>query len=189
MPRLAFQNKEIKDERKQSIQNAALAVFALYGKDNVTVDLLSAASKCSHGLFYHYFKNVDEVYNSLFKLPKLIQIKEDIVKTSRLFSFQKLEDIVTNLLNILSIDKESISIVAILLDDREKYSLFNQISSLIQKGQKEGDVTGGNPDDIATTFTYIFKGYCSTYLTHKRNKPMLPDKDIVLELFRRRSRI
>ena len=85
--------------------------------------------------------------------------------------------------------RRSISITAILLDDREKDSLFNNISYLIQKGQKEGDVTGGDPDDIATTFTYIFKGYCSSYLTHKRNKPMLPDKDIVLELFRRRSRI
>ena len=72
MPRLASQNKEIKDERRQSILNASLVVFALYGKDNTTVDLLTTASKCSHGLFYHYFKNVDQVYDSLFKLPKLI---------------------------------------------------------------------------------------------------------------------
>ena len=189
MPRLASQNKEIKDERKQSIQNASLAVFALYGKDNTTVDLLSAAAKCSHGLFYHYFKNVDEVYNSLFKLPKLLEIKNQIIKSNRLFSFQKLEDIVVNILKVLSLDKDAISITAIILDDREKDSIFNYISSLVQKGQKEGDVTGGNPSDIATTFTYIFKGYCSSFLTHKRNKPVLPDKDIVLELFRRRSRI
>ena len=189
MPRLASQNKEIKDERRQSILNASLVVFALYGKDNTTVDLLTTASKCSHGLFYHYFKNVDQVYDSLFKLPKLIEIKQKILDTNRLYSFQKLEDVVINLLNVLSLDKDSISITAILLDDREKDSLFNNISYLIQKGQKEGDVTGGDPDDITTTFTYIFKGYCSSYLTHKRNKPMLPDKDIVLELFRRRSRI
>lgn len=189
MPRLASQNKEIKEERRQSIINASLIAFALYGKDNVTVEIVSKTAKCSHGLFYHYFKDVDTLYESIIASKKLNEIKEKILHTDRVYSFQKLEDITTNILAMLSYDKNMIPAVAVLLDDTSKDSLFYRLCYLVENGQKEGDVTGGNASDIVTTFTYIFKGYCFSYLTHKRNKPLLPDRDIVLELFRRRSRV
>ena len=54
----------MKDERKLSILESALPLFAIHGKD-ISIDMICQKAKCSHGLAYHYFKNVDQIYNEL----------------------------------------------------------------------------------------------------------------------------
>ena len=50
----------MKDERKLSILESALPLFAIYGKNDVSIDMICNKAKCSHGLVYHYFKNVEQ---------------------------------------------------------------------------------------------------------------------------------
>ena len=62
MPRTAEQNDKIKLERMNDILAASLKLFSVVGSNNVSVDLITETVNCSHGLFYHYFKNVDDIY-------------------------------------------------------------------------------------------------------------------------------
>ena len=70
MPKSASQNALIKEKRKAQIMETALKLFANYGVDNVTVDNISQAMKISHGLFYHYFEDKEDLVNALIAKAK-----------------------------------------------------------------------------------------------------------------------
>ena len=78
MPRTNDVNKQIKDERKQTILSAALPLFALYG-DKVSVDMICEKAKCSHGLLYHYFRDTDNVLFNIKKLDSYVDTKTLLV--------------------------------------------------------------------------------------------------------------
>ena len=65
MPRTPLQFQQMKDERKLSILESALPLFATNGKDSVSIDMICQKAKCSHGLAYHYFKNSEQIYSEL----------------------------------------------------------------------------------------------------------------------------
>ena len=57
MPKTARQLEKIKAERKDQIVLAGLKVFCEKGYDGAKVDDIVKKAGCSHGLFYHYFRN------------------------------------------------------------------------------------------------------------------------------------
>lgn len=61
MPRTYKQNKEIKDQRKSEILSKSVELFAKFGFDQVTMDDIAKATKCSRTLLYHYFKSKDDL--------------------------------------------------------------------------------------------------------------------------------
>ena len=189
MPRLSSQNKELKDERRLSILNASLNLFALYGKNSITVNKVCDEAKISHGLFYHYYKDVDDLYENLLKTDEYKSLKYVVLELDeRLSSFERIDKIITNLLKILKNESKQLSFLLLIFDEEGKDSFSNNIEKLIKNGQIEGDITGGNPIDIVTSMIYIFKGYIYQVLLSKKKDVKPLDKDIILELFRRRSR-
>jgi len=55
MPKTQEQNEIIKNKRRSDIVQTGLKLFAVKGYDNVTINDITLATGCSHGLFYHYF--------------------------------------------------------------------------------------------------------------------------------------
>ena len=51
MPRTPEQNRIVKDKRKAKITDKALKLFAEVGYNNISVDQITKAVRCSHGLF------------------------------------------------------------------------------------------------------------------------------------------
>ena len=68
MPRRAAQNEAIRDKRKDKMMNKTLKLFAIKGFDSITIDDISKASNCAHGLFYHYFDVKEDLYNAIVTL-------------------------------------------------------------------------------------------------------------------------
>jgi AcrR family transcriptional regulator len=68
MPKTPEQNQQIKDERRANILNTALRLFALYGYDSIVINDITREANCSHGLFYHYFKNKVDLFLELMKI-------------------------------------------------------------------------------------------------------------------------
>ena len=62
MPRSFEQNKILRDRRKKEIREAALYLFSTTGFQNVYVDDIVKFINSSHGLFYTYYKNKEEVF-------------------------------------------------------------------------------------------------------------------------------
>ena len=65
MPRTKEQFQKMRDARKERILLESAKAFAIEGYDSVTVDKIVEKAKCSHGLFYHYFKNKEDIYRAL----------------------------------------------------------------------------------------------------------------------------
>ena len=189
MPRTPLQFKRMKDERKLSILEASLPLFALYG-DKVSVDMISSAAKCSHGLVYHYFKNTDEIYLELLNSLTYQNLKEKVfINFKGMYAFEALKHITITLVNEIKSSDQNVAFIILMINDSSKESLFNIVTSLVKRGQKENDVTGGETKDIANAFLFIFKGMGLQYLLNKHNKIPDLDPDVLVELFRKRSRL
>lgn len=65
MPRTKEQNQKILDKRKQEIIHCAITIFTVKDYKSATVDEITKKLKISHGLFYHYFKNKDDLIKTI----------------------------------------------------------------------------------------------------------------------------
>ena len=76
MPRTREQFSEMKENRRSSIMNAALPLFSI--NEKVSIDMICEKAKCSHGIFYHYFTNVNQIYDRLLKSELNLELKNKI---------------------------------------------------------------------------------------------------------------
>ena len=184
MPRTALQYKQIKDERKLSILEASLPLFALY-ENKVSIDLISEKAKCSHGLVYHYFNNTDDVLEALLKSSTYQDICDDLFKINHdVDAIDTIKEIVKKLTNVDGVVKASY--FKLIISDDGKKSLRQELTKLIKLGQEEGNVTGGNPSDIIDVFFLFLKGIYLTYLTKKKADVNVPSIDNIMEIFNKK---
>lgn len=185
MPRTALQFKKMKDERKLSILEASLPLFSL-DKDKVSVDLISQKVKCSHGLVYHYFKNTDDIYEELLTSDTYLSLKERLfVDDKGKYAYQVISEIIKNLYDIDS--PVDAAFANIIISETGKKSLFQKMSLLVERGQKEGEVTGGNPKDIVLCVFYLLKGIFLSYITKKKPNINKPSLDNVIKLVKKEN--
>ena len=67
MPKTEEQLSRLKESRRTSIVVAALKVFCEKGFDGATINDIVKKAKCSHGLFYHYFKSKKEIFDAVME--------------------------------------------------------------------------------------------------------------------------
>ena len=192
MPRTPEQNQQIKDKRRGKLLLISLKVFASKGYDQVTIDNITAAAKCSHGLFYHYFDSKDRVFVAVMKeiiepsgiVPPLEQAKqaggvaglrllcdyaESMAKgtSKELFGCQ----IILSSTNQKTIDRA-------IPDFLDRYYPFNTLRKLIAEGQKEGKVIAGNPAEIATAMIDLLSASLERIL--KGSSAQIISSDVLL---------
>lgn len=184
MPRRPLQYKQIKDERKFSILESALPLFAIYNKD-VSIDMICQKAKCSHGLVYHYFKNADQIYNELLKSDTYNDLLNSLLINPDEEAYPQITNLVRQLLDIINDSKVTISFALIIIANKDKKSFYDNFCKLVQKGQKEGAVTGGVPSDIVSTFFLTLRGLYLTLLNQKHPDIKVPSIDNILQIFER----
>lgn len=168
MPRTAAQNEAIRDKRKDKIMNKTLKLFAIKGFDSITIDDISKASNSAHGLFYHYFDVKEDLYNAIVTLyetkyaSKLLNYDE----IEKMPAYDALKAIIEFYHNVLS--ESELLICYSRLNLNRFYQtrtatkalsgtdLFTLLPKLIAKGQEEGSVRKGNPNDIAKIMISVF---------------------------------
>ena len=184
MPRTSDINKQIKDERKQSILSAALPLFALYN-EKVSVDMICEKAKCSHGLLYHYFRDANNVLFSIKKLDSYIELKNkllDIVDNESPIDsiFQILQH--TNNA-ILKAKNDDFATLYLIINDVDKTGYKNTLVSLVKNGQNLNQVTAGKPDDIVKVYIEQNNGVLLKKLLQKSYKIELPPVDNLMQIF------
>lgn len=183
MPRTPIQFQNMKDERRLSILKNALPLFALY-QDKVSIDMICSKTKCSHGLIYHYYKNVDAIYDELLNTEYYKQLFEKLTKNDiHINAFEQIKEIIEILYDAKTI--EDISYMNIIISNDGKNSFLNNMSSLLKRGQKEGDIINGNVNDISYCLIFIFKGIYLSFLVNKKAKIIKPNIENIFELFRK----
>ena len=186
MPRTPIQYQLMKDERRLSILESALPLFAIHGKDSVSIDMICKRAQCSHGLFYHYFKNSEQIYNELLKAENFVLIKNNFVPfKDDENAFPQLVEVSKKILSYISGDKIVVSFALLVISDTSKNCFIEEITKLISRGQKEGTVTGGIPSEIASVYILFFKGLFLTYLNEKHPSIRMPSIDNIVQIFER----
>ena len=188
MPRTPLQFQQMKDERKLSILEASLTLFSL-DRNKVSVDKICAAAKCSHGLVYHYFKDTDAIFDELKKSLTYKEILKKLdYKTNDKYAIECIRYYVYVFVDIAkSKSNNEIAFANIILSDDDKNSFNNELVKLVARGQKEGDVTGGDPKDITFCFVNLLKGIYLQYLTQKHPNAYVPSVDNIMQIFNKKS--
>lgn len=73
----------IKEKRREKIILSGLKVFCEKGYQSATVDDITKKAKCSHGLFYHYFKSKKDIFDEVASMrgKSMMDYLEEVVKT------------------------------------------------------------------------------------------------------------
>ena len=171
MPRTPSQNKAIKDARREQLLTIAQRFFAASTYSEVSIDKLTKAAECSHGLFYHYFPNKEAVFSAL--------VKEKILPSDGLPPFSEaaalggiegLRQLCSFYGNTGEIPAKSFQIVRICTfypEDKtveehfpkfaKSLALTPLLTRLVKEGQKEGLVVSGSVREIVFGIKTLFQ--------------------------------
>ena len=184
MPRTNDANKLIKDERKQSIISAALPLFVLYG-DKVSVDMICEKAKCSHGLLYHYFKDANNVLQTIKKSERFLSLQTTLLdyvdNGSQIDAIYQIISSVNSA--VLKVKNDDVSILYLVLNNHEKISFKSSLASLVKEGQKNGQVTAGKPEDLVLIYINYLSGVLLKKILQKSYKIEIQPIDNLMQIF------
>ena len=200
-----------KDERKNNLVLSALKVFCQKGYDGTTVDDIVKKAKCSHGLFYYYFKNKKELFNEILNLKRDVNTTNLIQKLEQTEDYlEKLRIIVNNLFYELKNDENNayyfyffISQVFSIKESGKKpindrndlpkppICLFTEFFS---KGQNLGFFTTKySAEECARLFLSIIQGATLIYVISpkefQKKRYILPNVDFIIDTFKKEKKL
>jgi len=184
MPRTREQFSEMKDERLNSILEAALPLFSLRGK-KVSIDAISDRAKCSHGIVYHYFKNSEEIYEKLLTSSTYVELNNRLFNLPSGSSYEKIEDIISVLLDVSDDKIDNVCYLNLIIKNEDKNSLFFVLTKLVKEGQNSGKIIAGEPDQVVNTLFFVFKGIYLSFLQEKHPVIKVPSLENVMQLIRK----
>lgn len=193
MPKTNLQTSILKEKRRVLIMEKALKLFATYGVDNITIDDIADSLKISHGLFYHYFKNKNDLIDEIIKKSKdvfsilLSQLNSEDKSPKEIVRF--LSEFI---LNELKEDEENAYYINFFLtinfqktyrsNDTGHLEIENLLN-IIKKGQKEGEFKDNvEPWEILTIFFTSLEGLTNGKIKYK-NEYKLPSSQALLNIF------
>ncbi len=169
MPRTAEQNQAIKDKRRSKLLSYALKAFAANGYDHTAIDDITKPSKCSHGLFYHYFESKEVVFRALVEDVILPEGTFPIEKALELGGVDGLCELIKFVSSLGNGGLKGIAISEIVIDlpnasgldefGRDfaaSHDLRKALVTLIGQGQEQGRVVDGNPEELASALLDLF---------------------------------
>lgn len=204
MPKSPEQNQEIKDERREAILKSSLRLFAVRGYDATSINDITSASSCSHGLFYHYFVSKEEVFQTLIQDSLQKGNKPEFSET---FSDQGaspsklLRSILEHVLAELDKPKSDVPFYIYIflnihfqktvppppLKSKNKAkSPFQKLADLIKRGQESGEFADGNPAEYAMSLFALLRGLTYVRVTLPENYHS-PSIEILMNLFTRKE--
>lgn len=183
MPRTREQFAEMKDERKQAIFAAALPLFSV--NEKVSIDAICEKAKCSHGIVYHYFKNVEQIREKLMNSSTIVEIKHNIFDNLEGSSYEKIEHIIGEMLDVSQKNIEKVCYLNILIKSTEKDSIFSLLTNLIKTAQQASTIKGGDPAEIVNTLFLLFKGIYLSLILEKHPTSKVPSLETVMQLIRK----
>jgi len=185
MPRTREQFSDMKDERRASILHAALPLFALNKK--VSIDAICERAKCSHGIIYHYYVNVDAIRDALFRSPTYVELKDRLFNNDEGSSYEKIEHIISVLLDVNAKNIDNVCYFNMFIKDKEKGSIYAKLCKLVKDGQTAGSIVGGEAIQLVDSVFLLLKGLYLTFLLEKHPDIKVPSVETVMQLLRKPS--
>ena len=183
MPRTKEQFSEMKDERKSSILKAALPLFSTNKK--VSIDAICEKAKCSHGIIYHYYRNTDQILETLLKSETYKSLLSSLFEEIEGSSYEQIEHILYVLLDVSEKKFENVCYLNMIIKSKEKGSLFARLVKLVKEAQMSGLVVAGDPAQLVDSVFLLLKGLYLTFLLEKHPDIKVPSIETVMQLIRK----
>lgn len=198
MPRSKELNQQMRDKRRESILKKSLRLFAYDGYDALTVDGIADACRCSHGLFYYYYKSREELFNAVIecyeeKYPEFIEKAHSF---ESMHGGEGIEAFASFVHDILETSGEPLmlarlcevkrSAVSIDEDTRAKlkaYDIRPTLRRLVMEVQSEGRGYAIDPNVPITFFLDWFTGISYRRIRYKGDNFKVPDPELIARLF------
>lgn len=195
MPKTKEQNQLIKQKRIEEIIKVSLYSFAIQGYAAVKIDTITKQAKCSHGLFYHYFKTKEDVFHAVmdYVIKEINKIQNSVnYEQKAKFALCDLIDAILTaikssddmacmyyLLFNLHLQKQ---IIPKPLHPIERKRTFDLIYELIEKGQADKDFIKADPKELTVAILSMVKGLAYNRLYIGKNKFVCPDATLIMNL-------
>lgn len=183
MPKLYQEYKAERLQKRKEIINHSISCFIYKSLEKITIKDICQAANISHGLFYHYFKEIKEIYLAINLDERIIEIKNNLLLFNQnigLLAITKINKIIDYVEEYLP-KKNDINLILFVIND---YSFKDDLTSLIILGQKQGDVTGGNPQEISALIISFLIGYILN--TTRKSKTFTPiNRDLINNLYKK----
>ena len=207
MPKTKEQCLLIKEKRRKDILKISLYQFAFKGYKAVKVDDITKAAKTSHGLFYHYFKDTEDLFHSLMEenvlpyihnivFPTINEDKPAVEILHTLFD-KVMSDIGSKdtdkacmlfLLLNLHLQKEDIPKPRkISQDDSKHRKLYGDIKGVIERGQKEGSIIDYDSSEITVTILSMINGLAFNRVNLGYEKFICPKGQMLTEMLKKKG--
>ena len=168
MPRTKEQNARIREQRRQSILQAAIPLFAQHGYADTAISAVARAAGISHGAVFLYFSTKDDLFRAAVTEPLRTMEEASGIGQDGGSPLQQLEQLVRRQMEFIIHGRDVPRLAQYVLAHRDRFpeiaeELFafadrfcRALIPLIQKGQEEGELLPGDPLSIALAyFGYI----------------------------------
>lgn len=189
-------------DKKEKIIIASLKIFCEKGYESTTVDDIVKKVGCSHGLFYHYFKNKRELFDEVLKRNETltqVAIKEKLNLENSYK--EKLRIILDSLYYDITADEnygyyfylfisQSFSMKEHGLtppQNNSAFSPFRYFENFFEQGQLSGEFSKKySAKDYTRLLLSIIKGSTLAYILAPKQiqgKMKFPNTDLILDAF------
>ena len=198
MPRNKEANQKVKDERREQVLLAALALFATKGLSATKITDIAQKTGMSQGLIYHYYKSKEEIFTwligsamqkmneaalNLEKLPVSAKEKIIIAIEGLLKGFEQNADTANYYFLItqtaLSDAYPEVAKEIIRTQNDVKYEVITRI---LKQGQVDGTIKNHDAKEMATLFFSSINGLALNKAIYGPRFKM-PDSNILLSMF------
>lgn len=187
-------SRQIQDERRRQILDAALRLFDEQGYSNTKISDISEKAGISKGLVYRYFRSKEEIFFALrdklddcidecFSVPSALEAIR--LFSLRLLSYPYYNEYVPPLRVYFSaLVRGEVSLDAEENPIREDFGR-EYFGSLFKRGQEEGVFKEGDSQLFGDIYWKYLLGCLATMCQPGKQKEFHPDVDEALELFRK----
>lgn len=202
MPKTREQCQEIKDERRESIIRTCTKLFSYHEYQSVSVDTITKAANCSHGLFYHYFNSKEHVFDATLQyaisninslvyknddesLPPKVRLTHVIDSIVYILS-GKNDDLVGQLYLLLNLHLKTSWLIHVKPSfvPKEK-PIFHLVLDLVEQGQKDGSFEGNEPKEYTIALVSMIKGLTYNRLHLGHDKFICPSTKILMNILKK----
>jgi len=160
-------------DKRNHILDAAIAVFARLGYHGARVSDIAREAGIAYGLVYHYFKNKEEILNTIFeeRWSGFLEAVEGIVEAQRPTQ-DKLVSIAALMLNAHRLRPEWVKVLVLEIQRSSRFAepgqiravgrFFQLIERLVRDGQEAGELRRDVDAEVAS---YVFVGALEIVIT------------------------
>ncbi len=160
-------------DKRSLILDSAIRVFAQMGYHGARVSDIAREAGIAYGLVYHYFKNKEEILNTIFeeRWTGFLEALEGIAE-GRNPTQDKLVSIAALVLNAYRLRPEWVKVLVLEIQRSSRFAeptqqraigrLFQLVARLLRDGQAAGELRADLDPDVAS---YVFVGALEIVIT------------------------